>query len=750
MVTSSTEERATAPTQKSFQSVAEKLKNSQGNDILDRRIIFKRAQKEDQSTSILRAKYKPINAKSTVTEGTTNGKGKASNGDVKRKAEDDSHGDDVVEPQYSLFPLEDIKKMIQWTKILRAGPGLDNMGNTCFLNSVIQCLTYTPPLANFLMSRKHSQSCKINGFCMFCVLEKHIIRVFQNTKQSSITPQSIVTNLRSLSKQFKLGRQEDSHEFLRYVLEGMQKSSLHGLQATIGKVDGKIAETSIVHRIFGGYLQSQVKCTVCQYKSNTFDPFLDLSLEIKNCVSLEKALHAFTSIEVLNGANKYKCSKCMKYVDAHKRFTIRKIPHVLTIQLKRFTFQGSFGGKIQKPVSYPETLDMKPYLDPRCVAESGSCQYKLYAVLVHSGESTRSGHYFAYVKSPAGIWNLMNDSQVQQINASRVLEQKAYILFYVKDTSNDNAKNAPLDNLSTIKKKGKNDNLQRAQMEEKKKREEKTQLDNASVVEKEVKFSSLETPRPKVQVEDEEGFQLFSKKKSKVEKSHLTTNGSAPSTTSQKDSANTENNGISNDNGNATEKKKEPTTKEGEAEKGREKKKRVIEVVWGDEEGEKMERNHEREKKYPKLTGELKQVLTVKRNTLFGTDVATWDGEISREEDQILSTERETVYNRKRHADDIEYDKGRVKKVKTKKEELDYNIFQKEVNKRLTGKKSIFVPPHKALKKGKSFGGKNGQGKSFGGKNGQGKNFGGKNGHPQKKPFNNNQQKFKKGKKQDN
>ena len=58
--------------------------------------------------------------------------------------------------------------------------------------------------------------------------------------------------------------------------------------------------------------------------------------------------------------------------------------------------------------------------------------YSLYAVLVHSGHSVNSGHYFSYVKSSSGQWHLMDDSSVRQVGVQHVLEQRAYILFYVR------------------------------------------------------------------------------------------------------------------------------------------------------------------------------------------------------------------------------------------------------------------------------------------------------------------------------
>ena len=61
-------------------------------------------------------------------------------------------------PQRILFPPEMV--CMEWRQRQRAGAGLHNLDNTCFLNSVLQCLTYTPPLANYLLSGEHSQACE--------------------------------------------------------------------------------------------------------------------------------------------------------------------------------------------------------------------------------------------------------------------------------------------------------------------------------------------------------------------------------------------------------------------------------------------------------------------------------------------------------------------------------------------------------------------------------------------------------------
>jgi ubiquitin C-terminal hydrolase len=104
---------------------------------------------------------------------------------------------------------------------------------------------------------------------------------------------------------FRPGRQEDSHEFIRFVLDNMQTRAL----AAFPKIkDERIKETSVVHRIFGGYLRSQVQCSECRHNSNTYDPFLDLSVEVLRANSVPTALQHFTAPETLDRNNKYKCS----------------------------------------------------------------------------------------------------------------------------------------------------------------------------------------------------------------------------------------------------------------------------------------------------------------------------------------------------------------------------------------------------------------------------------------------------------
>ncbi|XP_038155614.1 ubiquitin carboxyl-terminal hydrolase 42 isoform X1 [Cyprinodon tularosa] len=344
-----------------------------------------------------------------------------------------SSEDGIDSPQKVLFPPERLS--LKWTQVHRIGAGLQNMGNTCFLNSALQCLTYTPPLTNFMLSREHSKTCHEPGFCMMCTMQNHIIQVFANSG-NVIKPIGVLNELKRIAKHFRYGSQEDAHEFLRYTVDAMQKSCLPGT-----KLDRQTQATTFIHQVFGGYLRSRVKCLNCKSVSDTFDPFLDVTLEIKTAPSVSKALEQFVKPEQLDGENAYKCTKCKKMVTASKRFTIHRSPNVLTLSLKRFA--NFTGGKITKDVKYPEYLDLRPFMSQ----SQGEPQiYGLYAVLVHSGFSCHAGHYFCYIKASNGQWYHMNDSSVSMSDVRSVLNQQAYVLFYIK--SCDAKKSGDYSNLS--------------------------------------------------------------------------------------------------------------------------------------------------------------------------------------------------------------------------------------------------------------------------------------------------------------
>jgi len=340
--------------------------------------------------------------------------------------------------------------------------GLYNRGNTCYLNSVMQALLHTPPLATAMLTQPTTTLLGAYGvphttkqaaraadaFNSVAALRDFFHRAWQPPGGRATVPAAFLQNLRKIAKPLRPGRQEDAHEYLRFLLESLQHACTRFAPAEHQRPADPVLATTLVHRLFAGRLRSRVVCHHCQHASDTYDPCLDVSLDVRKGIgSVRQALDAFTAPEQLGGANKYKCDRCKRRVEATKAFTIDAAPPVLTVHLKRF---GLLGNKINRPVSYAESLHLGKYMserkkappagvpgDPayeRELATAGSAQrYKLYAIVHHFGSGPNVGHYVASVRAPDGQWLRMDDAYVSRLPHCPLNDPSAYLLFYLRE-----------------------------------------------------------------------------------------------------------------------------------------------------------------------------------------------------------------------------------------------------------------------------------------------------------------------------
>lgn len=325
-----------------------------------------------------------------------------------------------------LFPYELFIKLYAWNKVELLPCGLTNCGNSCYANVVLQCLAFTPPFTAYLLQGIHSKTCVNKEWCFTCEFESLILKGREGN--SPMSPIGILSQLQNSGSHLGNGREEDAHEFLRYVIDKMQSSCLK--DAGVNASGSLKEETTLLGLTFGGYLRSKIKCMKCQGKSERHERIMDLTVEIEGDIgTLEEALQQFTRTEILDGENKYHCSRCKSYEKAKKKLKISEAPNVLTIALKRFQ-SGKFG-KLNKSIDFPEILNLAKYMSG---TSDKSPIYRLYGVVVHLDimNASFSGHYVCYVKSNQNKWFKIDDSVVKAVELKKVKEKGAYMLLYAR------------------------------------------------------------------------------------------------------------------------------------------------------------------------------------------------------------------------------------------------------------------------------------------------------------------------------
>ncbi|CDQ63840.1 unnamed protein product [Oncorhynchus mykiss] len=385
--------------------------------------------------------------------------------------------------------------------------GLRNLGNTCYMNSILQVLSHlqkfrecfltldmceteellaktnqgvaggvvgggsqsSPPSLNAaeLVQPKEPRSSTRQQMSL-CHELHTLFRVMWSGRWSLVSPFAMLHSVWNLIPAFRGYDQQDAQEFLCELLDKVQQeleSEGSKRRIVIPITQRKLSKQvlKVLNTIFHGQLLSQVTCLSCKHKSNTVEPFWDLSLEFperyhstekrsaaslayqRSC-SLTEMLAKFTETEALEGSI-YACNHCNRkrrktshkplvLSEACKQLLIYRLPQVLRLHLKRFRWSGrNHREKIGVHVAFDQVLNIEPY----CCTDSGQSVnregyiYDLSAVVMHHGKGFGSGHYTAYCyNTEGGFWVHCNDSEMNVCSVEEVCNTQAYILFYTQ------------------------------------------------------------------------------------------------------------------------------------------------------------------------------------------------------------------------------------------------------------------------------------------------------------------------------
>uniref|UniRef100_A0A8D0H3J2 Ubiquitin carboxyl-terminal hydrolase 50 n=1 Tax=Sphenodon punctatus TaxID=8508 RepID=A0A8D0H3J2_SPHPU len=314
--------------------------------------------------------------------------------------------------------------------------GLRNLGNTCYMNAVLQSLCSISPLVEYFLSGKYISALdKEKG--EIATAFAYLMCDMWLGEFDCVSPEVFRLVLGERYPTFLRKTQQDAQEFLIYVLNELHealkkvhKRRCQGSTSTSWESRTCTSETSIITQLFQGHLSYDIMCLECQtttYKNEIFT-VLSLPIPYESECTLQECLDCFFQQDMLTWNNQIHCSHCGTNQDAAVKASIAQAPKIVIFHLKRFDCQGSYKKKLRTEIYYPlNNLDLSPYIYPLVRKNP---KYSLFAVVNHFGDLD-GGHYTAFCKNTiTKNWYSFDDSQIREIPESSVQTGPAYLLLY--------------------------------------------------------------------------------------------------------------------------------------------------------------------------------------------------------------------------------------------------------------------------------------------------------------------------------
>nr|KAF6337679.1 ubiquitin specific peptidase 40 [Myotis myotis] len=310
--------------------------------------------------------------------------------------------------------------------------GIRNQGGTCYLNSLLQTLHFTPEFREALFSlgpeELGSLEEKDNPDAKVRIIPLQLQRLFAQLlllDQEAASTADLTDSFGWTSNEEM--RQHDVQELNRILFSALETS----LVGTSGH--------DLINRLYHGTIVNQIVCKECKNVSEKQEDFLDLTVAVKNVTGLEDALwNMYVEEEVFDCDNLYHCGSCDRLVKAAKSAKLRKLPPFLTVSLLRFNFDFVKCERYKETSCYtfPLRINLKPFCE-QSQLDDLEYMYDLFSVIIHKG-GCYGGHYHVYIKDVdhLGNWQLQEEKSKPDVN--------------LKDLQNEEEIDDPLMILKTI------------------------------------------------------------------------------------------------------------------------------------------------------------------------------------------------------------------------------------------------------------------------------------------------------------
>lgn len=336
--------------------------------------------------------------------------------------------------------------------------GLKNIGNTCFMNAVLQCLSSIAPLTQYFVSGRYKHEINPDNplGTKGLVAEEYafLVKAMWSDRFRHLAPKDWKEAIGRFRPQFLDYSQKDSQEFTSFMLDALHEDLNRVLPAErkrqpeidfskmTYKEGGNAAwecytarNNSVIVDLFQGQFRNITRCLRCGYESVTFDTFMYLTVPVgKSRTNLASCIENFCQTEKIE----WRCDKCHVMGDATKDITIWRLPTILVVILKRFSYTGMWRDKITTFVDFPITNFRAVVGEVNWVSnkEEGRI-YRLFGVTNHTG-TLEGGHYIGCARNPlSGDWFTYDDHVIRPMKADQTRKKEAYLLFYTSVNERD-------------------------------------------------------------------------------------------------------------------------------------------------------------------------------------------------------------------------------------------------------------------------------------------------------------------------
>lgn len=342
--------------------------------------------------------------------------------------------------------------------------GLVNLGNTCYMNSVIQCFRHCGPLMRYLFGPgfQRDKVCFTNKRPMdlsFIAVFRELMRELETNTKQSAAPHDLLKLIVLYNPIFGGYQQADAQECINTMLQIFHSGLTLNVQIInnpgVGQSEAielqRLGHTryathvqkngySVIEEMFGSQFLSKLVCQTCGNVSHAHDAYNIVSVPIPDrALTLYDCIDEFIKPEMVADVTCDRCnSRALPKANAIKQMSFWTLPHVFLVQLKRFDHHLR---KIDKFVQAPITLNMSQYIThPRVVNQIQTNPhavqlYDLRGIVCHSGQ-LGGGHYTSKCWRPneendEGRWIEFNDTFTRVIGDTQELQSNQnYVFFY--------------------------------------------------------------------------------------------------------------------------------------------------------------------------------------------------------------------------------------------------------------------------------------------------------------------------------